>query len=38
MNQLFESGTLEVGCNYWASHAGTAMWHNWDPDDRGADS
>ena len=19
-----------VGCNYWASHAGTNMWRNWD--------
>lgn len=18
-----------IGCNYWASHAGTAMWSNW---------
>ena len=37
MKQLFESGTLEVGCNYWASHAGTAMWHNWDPESVAAD-
>ncbi len=29
MIQLFEKGILEVGCNYWASHAGTAMWHEW---------
>ncbi len=21
-----------LGCNYWASHAGTEMWVNWDPD------
>ena len=21
-----------AGCNYWASHAGTAMWHDWQPD------
>ncbi|MBB6671641.1 beta-mannanase [Cohnella nanjingensis] len=21
-----------VGCNYWASHAGTAMWSDWRPD------
>ncbi len=21
-----------IGCNYWASHAGTEMWANWDPD------
>ena len=26
----FESGTFLVGCNYWASHAGTNMWHDWD--------
>ena len=19
-----------IGCNYWASNAGTAMWHEWD--------
>ena len=22
-------GTFAVGCNYWASHAGTAMWRDW---------
>ncbi len=27
---LFESGTFAVGCNYWASHAGSAMWRDWD--------
>src|SRR4051812_48351528 len=21
-----------VGCNYWASHAGTAMWSDWQPE------
>ena len=21
-----------VGCNYWASHAGTAMWRDWRPE------
>ncbi len=21
---------FELGCNYWASHAGTEMWRNWD--------
>ncbi|MBQ8510809.1 MAG: cellulase family glycosylhydrolase [Clostridia bacterium] len=26
---LFESGRFFTGCNYWASHAGTDMWHNW---------
>ena len=25
----FESGDFVVGCNYWASHAGTAMWSDW---------
>lgn len=27
---IFESGRFFVGCNYWASHAGTFMWRNWD--------
>lgn len=30
--KLFESGKFFTGCNYWASHAGTNMWHNWRPD------
>ncbi len=25
-------GTFMIGCNYWASHAGTHMWSNWKPD------
>jgi hypothetical protein len=25
-------GTFVVGCNYWASHAGAAMWSNWHAD------
>lgn len=25
-------GTFSIGCNYWASHAGTAMWRDWRPD------
>ena len=31
--QLFapEAGFF-LGCNYWASHAGTAMWHDWRPE------
>ncbi len=29
-NKLFKSGEFFVGCNYWASHAGTNMWHEWD--------
>lgn len=30
--KLFESGKFFLGCNWWASHAGTNMWHNWDRD------
>lgn len=26
----FDQGTFFVGCNYWASHAGMHMWHDWD--------
>ncbi|MBT3273476.1 MAG: beta-mannanase [Spirochaetales bacterium] len=29
---IVETGTFSVGCNYWASHAGTAMWSDWRPD------
>lgn len=25
-------GDFVVGCNYWASHAGTHMWRDWQPD------
>lgn len=25
------SGSFFVGCNYWASHAGTQMWSDWQP-------
>lgn len=25
----FKQGTFIVGCNYWASHSGTAMWSDW---------
>lgn len=28
--QLFESGVLSLGVNYWASHAATRMWSEWD--------
>lgn len=28
--KLFESGKFFLGCNWWASHAGTNMWHDWD--------
>ncbi len=31
-NKIFEDGKFFVGCNYWASHAGTNMWHDWRPD------
>jgi hypothetical protein len=31
-NILTTPGTFVVGCNYWASHAGTAMWSDWQPD------
>ncbi len=27
-----KAGTFSIGCNYWASHAGTNMWHDWDLD------
>ena len=27
---MFEKGTFFTGCNYWASHAGLNMWHEWD--------
>ncbi len=29
---LITPGTFAVGCNYWASHAGTAMWRDWRQD------
>ncbi|MGN8631532.1 glycoside hydrolase 5 family protein [Blautia sp. HCP3S3_G3] len=29
---LLKKGTFTVGCNYWASHAGTNMWREWRPD------
>lgn len=30
---LFETpGSFTVGCNWWASHAGTAMWRDWRPE------
>jgi hypothetical protein len=31
-NPLTTPGTYLVGCNYWASHAGTEMWRDWRPD------
>ena len=30
--ELFKDGEFFVGCNYWASHAGTNMWHDWKPE------
>ena len=30
--KLFDLGKFFTGCNYWASHAGTNMWHDWRPD------
>ena len=29
-NNLFEQGKFFFGCNWWASHSGTNMWHDWD--------
>lgn len=29
---LQRPGTFTLGCNYWASHAGTAMWRDWRPE------
>ncbi|MEI6502946.1 MAG: cellulase family glycosylhydrolase, partial [Armatimonadota bacterium] len=29
---LTQPGGFVVGANYWASHAGTAMWRDWRPD------
>ena len=29
---LLREGTFTLGCNYWASHAGTAMWRDWNPE------
>ena len=28
---LTSPGSFVVGCNYWASHAGTRMWSDWRP-------
>lgn len=30
--EFLESGKFSVGCNYWASHAGTNMWKDWRPE------
>ena len=29
--ESFSSGKFLVGCNYWALHAGTHMWSDWQP-------
>ncbi len=29
---LTEPGRFVIGCNYWASHAGTNMWSDWQPE------
>ena len=29
---LTDPGEFVIGCNYWASHAGTAMWSDWQPE------
>ena len=29
---LFDKGKFFLGCNWWASHAGTNMWHDWRED------
>ncbi|MBC8083182.1 MAG: beta-mannanase, partial [Hymenobacter sp.] len=29
---LTQPGSFAVGCNYWASHAGTHMWRDWRPE------
>ncbi|OAQ38960.1 hypothetical protein A5893_13055 [Pedobacter psychrophilus] len=31
-NILTTPGTFSIGCNYWASHAGTHMWRDWKAD------
>lgn len=31
-NSLLPSTNFVVGCNYWASHAGTRMWSDWQPE------
>lgn len=32
LHEIFQSGTFFTGCNYWASHAGTNMWSDWNMD------
>lgn len=37
MEKLFKSGKFFTGCNYWAFHAGTEMWRNWNAEEVEAD-
>ena len=30
-DKTLKSGSFFLSCNYWASHAGTAMWSDWNP-------
>ena len=30
-SSFLPAGQFSTGCNYWASHAGTAMWSDWRP-------
>jgi hypothetical protein len=32
MTDLNKQGSFVLGCNYWASHAGTRMWSDWRPE------
>ena len=32
MSVFSEKGKFFLGCNYWASHAGTRMWSDWRPE------
>ena len=32
MKSFLSPHTFQLGCNYWASHAATGMWRNWQPD------
>ena len=34
---IFKHGEFFIGCNYWASHAGTNMWRDWDEKEVEAD-
>ena len=30
LHNFLQPGHFVTGCNYWASHAGTRMWSDWD--------